>query len=135
MRVELELQHIQSWTDHLGRKRYRFRRRGYPRVELPVNGDPDSVEFQAAYHAAMRGEKLADALNAVAARGGSGTVNNAVAARSARRRSTRSFGSGAMRPDCRSHACRTACARARVGSWPSPIAPRTRSWRCSATPR
>jgi site-specific recombinase XerD len=78
MRVELELQHIQHWVDHLGRKRYRFRRRGYPRVELPVNSDPNSPEFQAAYHAAMRGEKLADALSAVAARGGSGTVNNAI---------------------------------------------------------
>jgi integrase len=79
MRVELELQHIQHWVDHLGRKRYRFRRRGYPRVELPVNSDPNSPEFQAAYHAAMKGQKLADALSAVAARGGSGTVNNAIA--------------------------------------------------------
>jgi integrase len=78
MRVELELQHIQHWVDHLGRKRYRFRRRGYPRVELPCNSDPNSPEFQAAYHAAMRGEKLADALNAVAAVGGSGSVNNAI---------------------------------------------------------
>jgi site-specific recombinase XerD len=76
MRVELELRHIQHWVDHLGRKRYRFRRRGYPRVELP--GDVRSAEFMAAYHAAMKGQKLADALSAVAARGGSGTVNNAI---------------------------------------------------------
>jgi hypothetical protein len=79
MRVEFELRHVQCWTDHLGRNRYRFRRRGYPRVELPVNGDPNSPEFQAAYHAALRGEKLDDALAAVAARGGSGTVKNAIA--------------------------------------------------------
>ena len=111
MQVELKMRYINHWIDDLGRHRYRFRRKGFQGVELPVDSDPNSVEFQAAYHAAMRGEKLADALNAVAARGGSGTVNNAVAARSARRRSTPSFGSGATRPGCRSHASRTDCAR------------------------
>jgi integrase len=80
MRVELELKHVQHWIDHLGRKRFRFRRRGYPRIELPVNGDPNSPEFQAAYHAALRGEKTNAALASVAARGGSGTVNAAITA-------------------------------------------------------
>jgi hypothetical protein len=28
--------------------------------ELPVNGDPSSHEFQAAYHALLRGEKISD---------------------------------------------------------------------------
>src|SRR5215471_28851 len=55
--MQVEMKYIQHWTDHLGRKRYRLRRRGFKRVELPVDGDPDSVEFQAAYYAALRGEK------------------------------------------------------------------------------
>jgi integrase len=80
MKVELELKHVQHWIDHLGRKRFRFRRRGYPRIELPVNGDPNSPEFQAAYHAALRGQKTSAALASVAARGGSGTVNAAITA-------------------------------------------------------
>jgi integrase len=45
---------------------------------LPVDTDPSSPEFQAAYHAIMRGERPADALAGVAARGGSGTVNAAI---------------------------------------------------------
>jgi site-specific recombinase XerD len=80
MKVELELKHVQSWTDHLGRRRFRFRRGGYPRIELPVNADVNSPEFQAAYHAALRGEKTNAALASVAARGGSGTVNAAITA-------------------------------------------------------
>ena len=55
MHVEFKMKYIQHWTDDLGRERYRFRRKGYPRVELPVNSDPSSPEFQAAYHAALRG--------------------------------------------------------------------------------
>ena len=51
------MKYINNWTDELGRKRYRFRRKGFPGVELPVNSDPASPEFQAAYHAAMRGER------------------------------------------------------------------------------
>jgi integrase len=78
MKIELKMQYVQSWEDHLGRRRYRFRRAGYPRVELPVDSDPASPEFQAAYHAAMRGEKTNAAVAAVAARGGSGSVKNAV---------------------------------------------------------
>jgi site-specific recombinase XerC len=78
MRVEFKMKYIQHWTDDLGRERYRFRRRGYPRVELPVNGDPHSVEFAAAYFAALRGEKPEHALAMVAARGGSGSVKDAV---------------------------------------------------------
>jgi hypothetical protein len=56
MRVELKLKFIQHWTDEWGRKRYRFRRKGNPLVELPVDSDPNSLEFQAAYFAALRGE-------------------------------------------------------------------------------
>ena len=78
MQVEFRMKYINHWTDHLGRKRYRFRRQGLPGVELPVDGDPSSPEFQAAYHAALRGEKTNAVLAAVAARGGSGTVANAI---------------------------------------------------------
>jgi len=78
MRVEFKMNYIQHWTDHLGRQRYRFRRKGYPRVELPVDSEPNSPEFQAAYHAAMRGEKVADAVNGIKARGGSGSVKIAI---------------------------------------------------------
>jgi integrase len=78
MRVEFKMKYIQHWTDDLGRERYRFRREGFPRVELPVNGDPSSPEFQAAYHAALRGENGEHALAMVSARGGSGSVKDAV---------------------------------------------------------
>jgi integrase/recombinase XerD len=78
MRIEVTMKYVQRWEDHLGRRRYRFRRAGYPRVELPVDADPSSPEFQAAYHAAMKGEKPAEAMAAVTARGGSGTVKNAI---------------------------------------------------------
>src|SRR5262245_61729289 len=78
MKVELKMKHMQVWTDHLGRRRYRFRRKGFPLVELPVDGDPRSPEFQAAYHAAWRGEKPGEAVAAFAVRGGSGSVQNAI---------------------------------------------------------
>lgn len=78
MRVEFKMKFIQHWTDEHGRQRYRFRRRGYPRVELPVNADPSSAEFQAAYYAALRGEATKQALATVAARGGSGSVKDAI---------------------------------------------------------
>src|SRR5262249_4546890 len=78
MQVEFKMKYIHHWCDHLGRKRYRFRRRGFPGVELPVDGDPNSVEFQAAYHAALRGEKTNAAVAAITARGGSGSVKDAI---------------------------------------------------------
>jgi site-specific recombinase XerD len=78
MKIELKMQYVQHWEDHLGRRRYRFRRRGFPRVELPVDSDPASPECQAAYHAATRGEKTNAAMAAVAARGGSGSVKDAI---------------------------------------------------------
>jgi integrase len=74
----LKLKFIQHWIDELGRKRYRLRRHGFPRIELPVNGDPSSPEFQAAYHAALRGEKSGQAVAAVTACGGSGSVKDAL---------------------------------------------------------
>src|SRR5262245_16035873 len=77
MQVELKMKFIQHWTDEHGRRRYRFRRKGF-RVELPVNGDPASPEFQAAYHAALRGEQPGEALAIVASRGGSGSVRDAI---------------------------------------------------------
>jgi hypothetical protein len=65
MLVTFKMKHVQHWIDHLGRKRYRVRRsvNGKFKVlgELPVNGDPSSHEFQAAYHALLRGEKISDA--------------------------------------------------------------------------
>src|SRR6516164_5742255 len=73
-----KMKYINSWTDELGRKRYRFRRKGFPGVELPVNGDPSSPEFLAAYSAALKGEQQEHALAMVAARGGSGTVGDAI---------------------------------------------------------
>src|SRR5262245_34965783 len=79
MQIQTKLKYVNTWTDHLGRQRYRFRRRGFPRVELPVGSDPNSTEFMAAYLAALRGEKGGDAVAEVTARGGSGTVANAIA--------------------------------------------------------
>src|SRR5262245_41376678 len=76
--MQVRLKFLNVWTDHLGRKRYRVRRRGFPHVELPVDGDPNSPEFMAAYAAALRGEKVDDAVAKVTARGGSGTVKNAI---------------------------------------------------------
>jgi hypothetical protein len=40
--------------------------------------DPSSPEFQAAYHAALRGEATKQALAIVATRGGSGSVKDAI---------------------------------------------------------
>jgi integrase len=46
------LRFVQAWVDRrTGRPRYRFRRRGFPLVELP--GVPGSAEFMAAYQMAM----------------------------------------------------------------------------------
>jgi hypothetical protein len=46
------LRYVQGWVDRrTGRPRYRFRRRGFPSVELP--GVPGSAEFMGAYQAAM----------------------------------------------------------------------------------
>jgi len=78
MQIEVKLKYIQHWVDHLGRRRYRLRRRGFPRIELPVNGDPSSPEFQAAFHAALRGDKPDQAIAAITARGGSGSVKDAL---------------------------------------------------------
>jgi integrase/recombinase XerD len=78
MQIEVKMKFIQHWIDALGRKRYRLRRRGLPRIELPVNGDPSSPEFQAAYHAALRGDKPGQAVAAVIARGGSGSIKDAL---------------------------------------------------------
>jgi len=78
MQVEFKMKYIHHWIDDLGRHRYRFRRKGLPGVELPVDSDPNSVEFQAAYHAALRGEKTNAAVAAITARGGSGSVKDAI---------------------------------------------------------
>ena len=78
MRAELKLKYIHTWVDHLGRNRYRFRRHGFPGVELPVDGNPNSPEFLAVYFAALKGEKTNAALASVAAKSGSGTVASAV---------------------------------------------------------
>ena len=54
----LLIPHVQAWVDRrTGRPRYRFRRRGFPGVELP--GVPGSAEFMAAYQAAMAHAPLA----------------------------------------------------------------------------
>jgi hypothetical protein len=61
MLVTFKMKYVQYWTDEYGRKRYRVRRKGKYLGELPVNGDPSSPEFQAAYHALLRGENMSDA--------------------------------------------------------------------------
>ena len=58
MQIELKLRYIQGWTDALGRRRFRFRRKGFKGVELPVDSDPNSIAFQSLYHAALRGEPV-----------------------------------------------------------------------------
>src|SRR5262249_50768124 len=68
--------------DEHGRRRYRVRRRINGKLtvlgELPVNGDPNSPEFMAAYFAVLRGERPGEALAIVAKRGGSGSVKAAI---------------------------------------------------------
>jgi integrase len=78
MEAKTKLKYIDHFVDHLGRRRYRLRRKGLPKVELPVNADVNSPEFLAAYFAALKGQKVGDAVAAVGACGGSGTVANAV---------------------------------------------------------
>jgi integrase/recombinase XerD len=78
MQVEFKMRYINHWIDDLGRHRYRFRRKGFPGVELPVDGDPNSLEFAACYYAALRGERTNAALATVIARGGSGSVGDAI---------------------------------------------------------
>jgi integrase len=79
MQVQFKLKFIQHWFDHLNRHRYRIRRNGKILGELPVNGDPSSPEFMAAYHAILRGDKPAVAVAGVAALGGSGSIGDALA--------------------------------------------------------
>jgi len=69
---------VQHWVDHLNRHRYRIRRAGKLLGELPVNGDPSSPEFMAAYHAILRGEKPGQAIADATAQGGSGSVKDAL---------------------------------------------------------
>jgi hypothetical protein len=78
MHAELKLKYVHHWIDGLGRRRYRFRRNGFPGVELPVDGNPSSAEFLAVYFSALRGEQTNARLAAVAAKAGSGTVATAV---------------------------------------------------------
>lgn len=50
--TRIKLRYVQTWFDkRLGRARHVFRRRGFPRVELP--GLPGSAEFMAAYQSAL----------------------------------------------------------------------------------
>lgn len=54
----LRIPHIQAWVDRkTGRPRHRFRRRGFPSVELP--GVPGSAEFIQAYQTATANAPLA----------------------------------------------------------------------------
>src|SRR5262252_8759164 len=78
MQIQFRMKFVQHWVDHLGRHRYRIRRNGKILGELPVNGEPSSPEFMAAYHAVLRGEKPAQAVADVAALGGSGSVKAAL---------------------------------------------------------
>jgi integrase/recombinase XerD len=81
MHVQFKMKYIRAWRDHLGRQRFQLRRRvggKWTFAELPVNGDPASPEFQAAYHAALRGERPGQAIAAVTARGGTGSVKDAL---------------------------------------------------------
>jgi integrase len=68
------MKYINHWVDGLGRHRYRFRRKGFKGVELPVDSDPNSIAFQSLYHAALRGEPVM----AVTTGGASGTVKAAI---------------------------------------------------------
>ena len=71
----LRIPHIQSWVDRrTGRPRYRFRRRGFPSVEL--RGVPGSAEFMAGHQAAMANAPIAIG----AKRNAAGTVAYVVAA-------------------------------------------------------
>jgi integrase len=79
MEVRTKLKYLDHFVDHLGRQRYRIRRKGFRKIELPVNGDPSSPEFQAAYWAALRGENVSEAVAAIPANGKSGTTASAIA--------------------------------------------------------
>jgi hypothetical protein len=50
----LRLKFVQAWVDGDGRVHHYFRRAGYPRTRLP--GLPGSLEFMAAYQAALGGQ-------------------------------------------------------------------------------
>lgn len=52
--VKTDLKFIQAYTDRHGKRRYYFRRKGYPRIALP--GRPGSPAFVRAYQAALSGE-------------------------------------------------------------------------------
>jgi|AmaraimetFIIA100_FD_contig_81_1090610_length_2054_multi_4_in_0_out_0_3 integrase len=82
MEAKVKLKYVDHFIDHRGRHRYRIRMRGHPKTELPVNGDVNSHEFQAAYHATLRamlrGEKPGEATAALPANGKPGTVANAI---------------------------------------------------------
>jgi integrase len=83
MEVRTRLKYLDHWIDHLDRHRFRIRMKGFPKTELPVNGDPNSHEFQSVYHATLRamlrGEKPGEAVTAAPARGASGTIASAIA--------------------------------------------------------
>jgi integrase len=49
--MEIDLPFVQAYTDRHGRRRYYFRRKGWPRARLP--GIPGSEEFMTAYQEAM----------------------------------------------------------------------------------
>lgn len=75
MLVEFKMKYVHHFVDEHGRHRYRVRRNRRHIGELPVNGDPNSAEFQARYHAILRGEKPQAAVAKVSA---SGSVKSAI---------------------------------------------------------
>lgn len=75
--ARLEVQYVQEWFDkRLKKVRRRFRRPGYRSIELP--GPPGSVEFGAAYQAAMESSTPRQQIGATK-RSKPGTVNAALA--------------------------------------------------------
>ena len=73
--TRIRLRYVQAWVDGEGRVHRYFRRPGYPRVRLP--GLPGSVEFMAAYQAALDGPGVEIG---AAKRSKPGSVSTAIAA-------------------------------------------------------
>jgi integrase len=75
--MRIKMKYVDAFFNRKSGRTYAFFRRRGQRIPLP--GLIGSPEFMAAYHAALRGEQPTQAVAAVTARTGPGTINAAVA--------------------------------------------------------
>jgi len=74
--TNMQLRHVDCFTDRHGHKRFYFRRGHGPRIALP--GLPGEPNFMAAYQSALGSERLAAKLNSKMLRGGPGSFDRLV---------------------------------------------------------